>query len=153
MKRLVLTGVLVAAIGSPALALAQGTGSKNSVATSGVETGSGGVLGTVVLPKGVRADGKPLPAGSYQIRLSSDAPPPVVGQSPDGARYVEFVQGGKVVAREVATVVSAQDIVAVAKEKPSPNSVKVQTLKGNDYLRVWINRGGSNYMIHLPKTT
>ena len=23
-------------------------------------------------------------------------------------------------------------------------------LKGDEYLRVWINRGGVNYLIHLP---
>ena len=23
-------------------------------------------------------------------------------------------------------------------------------LKGNDYLRVWINKGGNHYLIHLP---
>ena len=28
--------------------------------------------------------------------------------------------------------------------------VRVEMLKGNDYLRVWINRGGTNYIIHLP---
>ena len=23
-------------------------------------------------------------------------------------------------------------------------------LKGNDYVRVWINKGGNHYLIHLP---
>jgi hypothetical protein len=23
-------------------------------------------------------------------------------------------------------------------------------LKGNEYLRVWINKGGNNYLIHMP---
>ena len=27
---------------------------------------------------------------------------------------------------------------------------KVEMLKGNDYLRVWINRAGVNYLIHFP---
>jgi hypothetical protein len=26
-------------------------------------------------------------------------------------------------------------------------------LKGDDYLRVWINRRGVNYLIHLPPVT
>ena len=51
------------------------------------------------------ADGKPLAAGTYQVRLTSDEPKPAIGQSPDSEKYVEFVRGGKVVAREVATVV------------------------------------------------
>jgi len=28
--------------------------------------------------------------------------------------------------------------------------VRVDMLKGNDYVRVWINRAGTNYIIHLP---
>jgi hypothetical protein len=28
----------------------------------------------------------------------------------------------------------------------------VELLKGNVYLRVWINRGGTHYFIHLPVT-
>jgi ribosomal protein S28E/S33 len=65
---------------------------------------------------------------------------------------VEFVKAGKVVAREVATVVSNKDIAAIAESRrPAANSIKVETLKGNDYLRVWVNRAGSNYLIHLPK--
>jgi hypothetical protein len=27
---------------------------------------------------------------------------------------------------------------------------RVETLKGDDYVRVWINRRGVNYLIHLP---
>jgi hypothetical protein len=23
-------------------------------------------------------------------------------------------------------------------------------LKGNEYLRIWVNRGGNQYLIHLP---
>ena len=56
------------------------------------------------------ADGKPLAAGTYQVRLTGDEPKPGPGQSPEAERYVEFVRGGKVVAREVATVIPAADI-------------------------------------------
>jgi hypothetical protein len=112
---------------------------------------AGTSLGTVRLTRAVTADGKPLPAGSYQIRLTNDSPKPGVGQSPDAERYVEFVQGGKVIAREVATVVSAADIGTVAKgSKPAAGSSKVELLKGDEYVRVWINRGGNNYILHLP---
>jgi hypothetical protein len=78
-------------------------------------------------------------------------PKPGVGQSPEGERYVEFVRNGKVVAREVATVVSNADMVTISDgKKPTPNSVKVELLKGDDFVRVWINRSGTNYLIHLP---
>ena len=74
-----------------------------------------------------------------------------VGQSPEGERYVEFLRGGKVVAREVATVISDADAKAVVKgPAPARGGVRVDLLKGNDYVRVWINRGGNNYIIHMP---
>jgi hypothetical protein len=30
------------------------------------------------------------------------------------------------------------------------NSARVELLKGEDYLRVWINRAGNHYLVHLP---
>ena len=135
MKRLVLVGALIGA-------LATGTAYAQNANTS---------LGTVTLGKNVMADGKRLPAGTYQVRLTSDAPKPGVGQAPDAEKYVEFVKGGKVVGREVATVVSAEDIAKIAKgKKPARNSASVELLKGGDYYRVWINRGGTNYIINMP---
>jgi len=108
------------------------------------------VLGTVHLPHAVVADGKPLPAGSYQVQLTDATPAPVVGQSPDAERWVEFVKGGKTVGRELATVVSAADMATMAKGKrPAANGSLVETLEGGEYLRVWINKDKVNYLIHL----
>src|SRR5207248_8935571 len=67
-------------------------------------------LGSVHIAKKVMADGKPLTPGTYQVRLTNDAPKPGAGQGPDAEKYVEFMKGGKMVAREVATVVNAEDI-------------------------------------------
>ena len=64
------------------------------------------------------------------------------------------MRGGKVVAREVATVVSNADIATIVKS-PKPAQRRAagsKMLKGDDYVRVWINRGGQNYLIHLPAT-
>jgi hypothetical protein len=142
MKYVVVLGVLVTALGtSGTRALAQ-TRSNASAGTS---------LGSVTIPPKVMADGKPLAPGTYQVRLSNDQPKPAIGQSPESERYVEFVRGGKVVAREVATVVSNADISSIVKgPKPVTGGVRVDRLKGNEYVRVWINRGGNNYLIHLP---
>ena len=142
MKYVALAGLLAATLGWPVMpASAQ---DKSNPA-------GGTVLGSVTLTKKVLADGQPLAAGTYQVRLSADQPKPVVGQSPDAERYVEFVRAGKVVGREVATVISNTDMATMAKyRKPTANSSKVETLKGADYLRVWINRSGTNYLIHLP---
>ena len=110
------------------------------------------LLGTVRLPKAVTADGKPLPAGTYQVRLTGqEAGPPAVGITEPLERWVEFVQGKTVKGREVVSIVPAAEAKLVAKDAPPPlNGVKVQTLKGNDYIRVWINKGGNHYLVHLP---
>ena len=131
-----------------ALALSLITPIASASAQSGSATTS---LGSVTLSRKVTADGQPLAAGTYQIRLTTDQPKSVVGQTPEAERYVEFVRGGKVVGREVATIVSDADAKTILKvAKPAPGSARVELLKGDDYIRVWINRGGNNYIIHLP---
>jgi hypothetical protein len=139
MKHALLVGTLVAALGVPAAVLAQTAGTS---------------LGSVTLGKKVMADGQPLPPGTYQVRLTDDIPKPAAGQSPDVERYVEFVRGGKVVGREVATLVTSADVGQIAKgeKPPAPGGSRVELLKGNVYLRVWLNRGGTHYFIHLPVT-
>ena len=108
-------------------------------------------LGSVTLARKVTADGQPLAAGTYQVRLTSETPKPAVGQTPEAARYVEFVRGGKVVGREVATVIPDAEAKAIIKgPAPARGGVRVDVLKGEDYVRVWINRGGTNYIIHMP---
>ncbi len=144
MKQLVLVGALVGAIAVSANAQSKKTG--------GAASDSGTSLGTVTLNKKVMADGKPLAAGTYQVRLTSDEPKPAVGETPNAEKYVEFVRGGKVAGRELATIVSASDIGKIAKG-PRPkgnNGARVDTLKGGDYVRVWLVKGGTNYIINMP---
>jgi hypothetical protein len=111
-------------------------------------------LGSVRLTRSVMADGKPLKAGTYQVRLTSqEAAPPAVGIKME--RWVEFLQGGKVAGREVVSIVPAAELKDLM---PGPDtlpraasgSARVEMLKGNDYVRVWINRGGVHYLIHMP---
>jgi hypothetical protein len=137
MKQALLVGALVAALGLPAAVSAQTAGTS---------------LGSVTLNKKVMANGQPLPPGTYQVRLTDDIPKPGAGQSPDAERYVEFVRGGKVVGREVATLVAEADVNQIAKgeKPPARGGSRVELLKGNVYLRVWLNRGGTHYFIHLP---
>jgi hypothetical protein len=108
-------------------------------------------LGTVRVPKGVKADGKDLPAGSYQVRLTADeAKPDAKGSTEKLERWVEFVKGGKVEGREVVSIVPAGEAKLVQKDTPPPSGgSKVETLKGGDYVRVWINKGGNYYLVHL----
>jgi len=110
------------------------------------------VLGTVHLAKGVKADGKPLAAGTYQVRLTpQQASPDAKGQTPPLERWVEFVQKGQVKGREVVTIVPQPEIALVQKDTPPrPNASKLETLKGGDYMRLWINKGGNHYLVHFP---
>jgi hypothetical protein len=108
-------------------------------------------LGQVRLPRAVTADGKPLPAGTYQVRLTAETAKPAVGISEPLQRWVEFVQGKTVRGREVASIVPQAEVKLVAKDTPpAPGASKVQMLRGNEYLRVWFNRGGTHILVHLP---
>jgi hypothetical protein len=109
-------------------------------------------LGRVRLPRAVTADGKPLPAGAYDVKLTGqEAKPQAVGTTETLERWVEFVQGGTVKGREVVSIVPQAEIKMVVKDAPpAANGSKVQILRGNEYLRVWINKAGNHYLIHLP---
>lgn len=123
--------------------------------TAGEPTAPGAmVLGTVRLPKGVKVDGKEIAAGSYQVRLTADeAKPDARGASEKLERWVEFVKGGSVVGREVVSIVPAAEAQLVQKDHPpASGAAKVETLKGGDYVRVWFNKGGTYYLVHLPNS-
>jgi hypothetical protein len=108
-------------------------------------------LGSVSIPRAVKADGQALAAGTYQVRVTETlASPPAAGQTPQYERWAEFLRGGKVVGREVVTIVPASDIKQVADMAPPPSGgSRSEVLKGGDYLRLWINRGGNHYLIHF----
>ena len=111
-------------------------------------------LGSVRIPRAVKADGKELKAGTYQVRLTGqDASPTVPGITME--RWVEFVQGGKVVGREVVSIVPAAEMKDLMPGPDAPGKTpgagsRVEMLKGDEYLRVWINRAGVSYLIHMP---
>jgi hypothetical protein len=112
-------------------------------------------LGSVRIPRAVTADGKALKPGNYQVRLTAqEAKPDAPGATEKLERWVEFVQGGQVRGREVVSIIPGGEISQIADDSPPrAGGSKVQMLKGNDYLRVWINRAGTHYLIHLPAAT
>ena len=114
--------------------------------------GASTALGSVAIPRSVLADGERLSAGTYQLRLTDEsAEPDAAGQSPSLNRWVEFVQGDEVRGREVVSIVPSDEIGDVAGAgTPSPGTSIVQMLKNNEYVRIWINQGGTHYLIHLP---
>ena len=111
-------------------------------------------LGSVNLPRAVMANGQKMSAGAYQVRLTAEqAQPSVPGIQME--RWVEFLRGGKAVGREVASIIpqgEMKDLQTGPDQggRPGSGAAKVELLKGDEYLRVWINRGGVNYLVHLP---
>lgn len=161
MKQWMLAALVVVAVAGAGLAAQQPagqnpqpTGTAGQATTQAAPDVPGGelALGTVRIPRNVMADGRPLPAGTYQLRLTGqEAKPDVPGQTEKLERWVEFVQRGQVKGREVVSIVPGSEIGQVADGRPPrPGASKVELLKGNDYLRVWINRQGTHYLIHLP---
>ena len=112
----------------------------------------GGEAGLKVSSPATGADGKALSPGVYQVRLTAQtASPDAKGQTKQLERWVEFVQKGQVKGREVVTIVPQSEIDKVQKDAPPPaNGSKVETLKGGDYVRLWINKGGNHYLVHFP---
>ena len=164
MKRTVFVGALVGALAASS-AFAQSsrkggqtaneghTAPKQQPMTEAAGTAPDGSmqLGTVHIPKSVKANGQPLPAGTYQVRLTPDTASPVAkGATASLERWAEFLKGGKVAGREVMTIIPQADIPKIQKDTPPrPGSATVQALKGGDYLRLWINRGGNYYLVYF----
>jgi hypothetical protein len=109
-------------------------------------------LGTVQMPRAVRAGELTLPAGSYTVRVSSAAVPASVGLSSESSAWLEFVQGSDVRGRELAVVLNEAEVIeqVVDSAPPASGSAKVEVLRGNEYVRLWINRGGTHYLVHFP---
>jgi hypothetical protein len=152
-KHWVLVGILAGALcASDALAQHQTPNQQPNTAEAPAAPTGDLALGKVSLPRAVTADGKPLPAGTYDVKLTAQAAKPqAVGTSETLERWVEFVQGGTVKGREVVSIVPQAEIKMVVKDTPpAANTAKVQVLRGNEYVRVWIAKAGNYYLIHLP---
>jgi hypothetical protein len=153
-KQWIVVGMLATVMLGPSVLLAQHKAPNTQPTTAPPPPAPTGEvpLGAVSIPRGVMADGKPLPAGTYQVKVTAqEAKPEAVGTTEPLERWAEFTQRGSVKGREVVTIVPETEIKMVVKDAPpKPGTVKVQTLKGNDYVRVWVNKGGNHYLIHLP---
>ncbi len=136
-----LAGIMVSGLSAQQPSRSGGAAGEASIVT----------LGSVRIPRAAKPDGKSLAAGTYQIRVTTqEAQPAAPGQTPQYERWAEFLQGGQVKGREVVSVVPQSDIAQVAEARPpSSGSCRTELLKGNDYYRVWCNRGGTHYLVHL----
>lgn len=153
-KQWILVGILAGSLITGDALLAQHKAPKQQPTTAQTPTAPMGevALGSVRISRSVTADGKPLPAGTYQVRLTAqEAKPEAVGTTEPLERWAEFVQRGTVKGREVVTIVPQSEIQMVAKDvPPRSGGSKVQVLRGDEYLRVWFNKAGNHYLIHLP---
>ena len=148
MRQVWFVGVMVvaciAAIGMPS--------AQAQLASANVDVPTGELaLGTVELPRGVMANGQSLSAGTYDVRLTGQsASGDTVGALSVLARWVEFRQGDEVRGREVVSIVPGDEIGDVAKSAPpGSGSSRVEMLRGDEFLRVWINQDGTHFLIHL----
>jgi len=104
--------------------------------------------GDVTIPSTVLADGQELSAGTYRLSLAADGP--TTNTTAPRGRWVEFLDGETVAGRGLAVVISDGDIGEVSESGTLRNEAQVVVLKERDYVRVWLNRDGTNYLVHLP---
>ena len=139
---------------APAPAFAQHKAPNQQPATDGTPAAPAGelVLGTVRLTEGDHSRWKT--AGRryvYRAAHRQEATPDAKGASENIERWVEFVQRGTVKGREVVSIVPSAEVKNVVKDTPpAAGASKVQMLRGNEYMRVWINKGGNHYLIYFP---
>ena len=99
--------------------------------------------GEVTIPRSVMVNGQSLGAGMYLLRLAEEAPNAA-------GRWVEFVSEDEVAGRGLAVVIPDGDITEVEKSPGPRNEARVMELREGEYVRVWLNRDGVNYLLHLP---
>ena len=142
--------IACAAIGVMAASSSVAWAGQTAPGTVNVPTGEVD-LGSVELPRRVMADGRTLTSGTYDLRVTADsANPDAPGQLAVLERWVEFRQDDEVKGREVVSIVPQSEIDSVAKSAPpGSGTARVEMLKDNDYLRVWVNQNNTHYFIHL----
>ena len=112
--------------------------------------GKSHAIATVTITEPVKADGKALAPGTYEVWLL-DERPNLTGAASNAQRVVELHQNGKMVAREVAEVFGAGERpVGTSGTTGRMARAVVQKLRGGEFLRVSITDAGARYLIHLP---
>lgn len=106
---------------------------------------------TVTISQDVMIDGKPLPAGTYEINVTNERPNVGAGAPSENQRTVEFTRDGQVVARTVAEVFprGSRETVGTSGAAASARA-RAEMLRGGEFLRVSFNDVDGRYLIHLP---
>jgi hypothetical protein len=95
------------------------------------------------------AGGKTLQPGTYEIRDTGQHGTPLPGQSADAQAVIEFVAEGAVVATDIAEVMPGVP-GAVGTSGAATTRLRLERLRGDEFMRVSAYRGGERYLIHLP---
>ena len=110
-------------------------------------------LGTVRITQAVTAGGTTLQPGTYELRLTGEHMTPLPGQSAEAVQQVEFIANGTVAAKYAAEVMTAGDVpvgTSGVTSGATTTRARFDMLKGGDFARVSVSRGGEKYLIHLP---
>lgn len=139
MSRLLLSAIATLALATPAIAHHETPGKSHAVAT-------------VTITEPVKADGKPLAPGTYEVWILDDRPDLGAGAPSSAQRVVELHQNGRMVAKEVAEVFPPDERSTGTSGTSEPRMGKavVQKLRGGEFLRIEINDASGRYLIHLP---
>ena len=110
------------------------------------------VRGGFDLPRRAYVNGQPLEPGPYRVRLTDESAPVVDLEPSTTTRWIEFLheEEGTVAGRGLATVISDPEIDELAKSSVPRSQVRIDELQSGEYVRLWLNRGGSNYLVHMP---
>jgi hypothetical protein len=138
MSRILLSALAAVALATPVLAHHDTPGKSHAVAT-------------VTITEPVKADGKPLAPGTYEVWILDDRPN-LTGAPSDAQRVVELHQNGKMVTREVAEFFAAGErpVGTSGTTGSRMGKAAVQKLQGGEFLRIAINDASGRYLIHLP---
>ena len=138
MSRLLLSAIAAVSIAAPVAAHHETAGKSHAVAT-------------VTITEPVKADGKPLAPGTYEVWILDDRPNVSAGAPSNAQRVVELYQNGKMVATEVAEVfpASGRPVGTSGATGSRMPKAAVQKLKGGEFVRISINDAGGRFLIHL----
>src|SRR5262245_28343127 len=139
MRRLLLSSIAAFAVAWPVAAHHETPGKSHAVAT-------------VTITEPVKAGGKPLAPGTYEVWILDERPDVGAGAPSNAQRVVELHQNGKMVAKEVAEVFAAGERpIGTSGTAGSPmGKAVVQKLRGGEFLRISITDASGRYLIHLP---
>ena len=137
MNRILLSTLAAAVLAAPVAAHHETAGKSHAIAT-------------VTITEAVKADGKALAPGTYEVWLLEERPN-LTGAASNAQRVVELHQNGKMIAKEVAEVFGlGERPVGTSGTTGRMGRATVQKLRGGEFLRISISDGGARYLIHLP---